>query len=196
MNVKRCIALLACGFSIAAFAASPVTIREVETDELPVPVYQNEDGDDTIQTEVLTLSQGEGAPWFRVAVQYETEPEWIDQLTLEFYVLFDDTEGQQMVFKGSVDYVDIPQARDHLAEMYLHANSYQRYGTRRPSKISVVAKMDGKIVAMDRRTAKDTQWWEGLPTHPAGLLNRLDTPFRAVNAGAYEAQLIAPRTAN
>lgn len=188
MNKTICLFFLVCGISIPVLADSLITIRDIESGEAPVPIYQNEDGDDTIQAPGLTLNQDEGPPWFRVAVRYESEPEWLDDLTLEFYLLFDDSETGKMVFKGSVDYVDIPKGRDHLAEMYLHANSYQRYGTRRAARVGVVAKIGEKVVATDRRTSVQNPWWKGLPTHSAGLLNRLDTPFRTVNPGSYQAQ--------
>ena len=93
-----------------------------------------------------------------------------------------------MLFKGVVNYVDIPEDRDHLAEMYMHFNSYERCYGRGKIQTVVLAKVDGQIVSIDKRNSLDNKWWENVPAPPCGLLNRLDTPFWVVNADDYETQ--------
>ncbi len=165
-----------------------VRIKDVGTRELHTPFYQNDDGDDSVQISGMPLSQYGNKKWLQISVQYETRPEWIDRLTLEFYLLLPTPEKEKMLFKGIVSYVDIPESREHLAEMYIHFNSYERYYGRGKIQTAVLAKVDGKIVAIDQRNSLKDQWWEGVPSHPAGLLNRLDTPFGVINVEDYEAQ--------
>ncbi len=165
-----------------------ITINDVDTQELSAPLYQGDDGDDTLYIPGIPLYSSREKKWFRISVDYETRPDWIDRLTLEFYVLLPGREEEPILFKGEVSYVDIPEGRKHLAEMYMHFNSYERYYRRGKVRTAVLAKVDGEIVAIDDRNSLDDKWWENIPLHPCGLLNRLDTPFRVVNAGNYEAQ--------
>ncbi len=181
--------LLIAQFGTAAENARPdVKIEDVEVQELHTPLYQNDDGDDSIQISGMPLKQYGNKKWLQVSVQYETRPEWIDRLTLEFYVLLPTPEKNKMLFKGVVSYVDIPESREHLAEMYVHFNSYERYYKRGKIQTAVLAKVDGEIVAIDPRNSLEEKWWENVPTHPIGLLNRLDTPFGVMNGEDYEAQ--------
>ena len=165
-----------------------ITIGDVETQALSAPLYQGEDGDDTLYIPEISLSSAREKKWLRVSVDYATRPEWIDRLTLEFYVLLPYHDGEKILFKGVVSYVDVQEGRKRLAEMYIHFNSYDRYYRRGKIRTAVLAKVDGEIVSIDDRNSLDDKWWENMPLHPCGLLNRLDTPFRVVNAGSYEAQ--------
>jgi len=183
--------LLVASSAYAEEKARPdVEIEDVEIRELHTPLYQNDDGDDSIQVSGMAINQYGNKKWLQIAVHYETRPEWMDRLTLEFYVLLPTPEKETLLFKGIVQYVDIPESRDHLAEMYMHFNSYERYYGRGKTRTAVLAKIDGKIVAVDKRNSLENKWWEEVPAHPRGLLNRLDTPFRIVNAEDYEAPRI------
>jgi len=165
-----------------------ITIGDVETQDLSAPLYQGEDGDDTLYAPGIIFSSNREKKWLRVSVDYATRPEWIDRLTLEFYVLLPSPNDEKILFKGVASYVDVPEGRKHLAEMYMHFNSYERYYQRGKIRTAVLAKVDGEIISIDDKNSLDDKWWETIPLHPCGLLNRLDTPFRVVNAGNYEAQ--------
>lgn len=182
--------LLLIGASAFAAETQPdIEFNEVDTQEIQTPLYQDEDGGDTIQVNGISIHQSNEKTWLRVAAHYETRPEWIDHLTLEFYVLMPNSGKEPVLFKGVVNYVDIPAGRDHLAEMYMHFNSYERYSSRgRSIKSAVLAKIDGQVVAVDKRNSMNNKWWETIPAHSGGLLNRLDTPFRIINFESVEAQ--------
>jgi len=168
--------------AVAAETLPNIEFNDVDTQEIQTPLYQNEDGDDTIQIHGMSLHQNNNKTWLRVAAHYETRPEWIDRLTLEFYVLMPNSGKEPVLFKGVVNYVDIPEGRDHLAEMYMHFNSYERYSSRgRSIRSAVLAKLDGQIVAVDKRNSLDDKWWETIPSSSGELMNRLDTPFRIIN---------------
>jgi hypothetical protein len=163
-----------------------VTIDDVETYDAYTPIYEGDEGGDTLQLNGMSLDQRAQKRWFRIAVEYETEPEWIDHLTIEFYLLMPGED--KILFKGIVQYVDIPKGRDHLAEMYMHFNSYERYRNRGKFKTAVVIKIHGEVVAVSKPNSLETAWWADKQVHPCGLLNRLDTPFRIANVDKYEAQ--------
>ena len=183
------IALLFTAASAIAAENSGVHINTVKTEALASPLFQNEEGDDTIQISGMELDKPGSKEWLRISAEYETRAEWTDRLTLEFYVLLQRPNRSPTLFKGVVQYVDIPRDRKHLAEMYMHFNSYARHAGRGKIRAAVIAKVAGKTVAIDKQNSLDDKWWETMPTHPVELLSRLQTPFAIVNTDRYEAQV-------
>jgi len=174
-------ALCFCG---TAFAQE-VRISRVDTSEPFTPIYQDQEGLDTIQVRGLNQNFSNDKKWFRIASQFESTPEWTDRLTFEYYVLFPD---HQKVFKGVVQYVDIPQGREHVSEMYMHFNSYARYYRRGIIHYAVVVLADGKQIAVDTNKRSPENWWKDLAVHPCGLLDRSQTPFAVFNVELFQAQ--------
>jgi hypothetical protein len=181
--------LLAGGVGYAADEVRPdVTIKDVETSEVFTTTYTGATGDDTIQVRGMRLYSTSDRKWFRIAAAYETRPEWIDRLTVEYYVLMPSPDKKEVLFKGVVNYVDIPEGRDHKSEMYMHFNSYARHYDRGNIEYAVVVLIDGQEVAVKTSREEPAGWWKSMTPHPCGLLNRLDTPFRVINVEEYEAQ--------
>lgn len=174
--------------SVAAENQPIIEIGRVETQEVTTPIHETADGADTIQVSGMPLEPTGRKDWFRVFVHYRTTPKWIDRLTLEFYVLMPSPEKEKVLFKGAVNYVDIPEGRDHLAEMYMHFNTYARHYGYGEIQTAVIAKINGKIVGIDEKNSLDNPWWEDKQAFKCGLLNRLDTPFRVINMELYESQ--------
>ena len=158
--------------------AQNVSVIRVETSEPRTPVYQSEDGLETVQVKGLAQTSTSDKKWFRITAEYSTAAEWTDHLTLEYYVLF---PGETNVFKGAVQYMDIPQGRNHLSEMYLHFNRYARHYRRGEIQYAVVAQIDGKQVSVNTNRNKPENWWKALSTHPGELLDRNATPFVVFN---------------
>jgi hypothetical protein len=171
-------------FSIIARAQNVSLIR-VETSEPCTPIYQSEDGLETIQAKGMVQTSTSDRKWFRILVEYSTITEWTDRLTLEYYVLF---PGETNVFKGAVSYVDIPRGREHLSEMYLHFNRYARHYKRGEIQYAVVALLDGKQVAVNTNKNKPENWWKTTPLHSGELLDRNATPFAVFNVEKFQAQ--------
>lgn len=171
---------LAILLSFGAVAQEPVIIREVEITEPQTPVYQTDDGEETLQAAGMKQPAVNAEKWFRIAACFETRPAWLDRLTLEYYVLLPSPGGQPVLFKGTVGYSDIPAGRDHPSDMYLHFNTWKRYGKRGSISYAVIALIDGKEVSVKTNRQPDN-WWKSIQPHPGGLLNRKDTPFRVFN---------------
>jgi hypothetical protein len=164
-----------------------VNIRNVDITEPKTPVYSDSEGEDTLQITGMLQTSGNSEKWFRIVAEFETRPEWLDRLTLEYYVLLPSRDGKEVLFKGIVNYVDIPEGRDHISDMYLHFNTYKRYYKRGGVDYAVIALVDGKIVSMKTNKKEPENWWKEISPHPCGLLNRLDTPFRVFNVESYQA---------
>ena len=190
--MKRINALLLL-MAFTVFAADDkrpaVRIGTVDTQERTSPVFQNDDGDESIQVDGMKLITSDTKAWLCISVRYETRPDWLDDLTLEFYVhLPGERRSPGILFKGSVSYADIPKDRAHLAEMYIHFNSYERYFSQGEIKATVIAKVNGEIVSIDRRNSLDKPWWTEFDGPVRELINRNDTPFYGINSGDYESQ--------
>lgn len=185
MNNRILILTLSAFFCCAAALAQEVRFIRAETTEPFTPTYQSEDGLDTLQVKGLKTSSFSSKKWFRIAAEYSTDAEWINRLTIEYYVLF---PGETTVFKGAVNYVDVPRGREHLSEMYLHFNSYARHCKRGVIQYAVVALIDGKPVAVETNRRLPEGWWKTLPVYPYGLLDRSSTPFAVFNVEKFDAQ--------
>ena len=184
MNHRILILTLSAVFCCAAAMSQEVRFIRIETTEPFTPVYQSEDGLETVQAKGLNTSSTGSKKWFRVAAEYATDAGWIDRLTLEYYILF---PGETNAFKGTVHYADVPAGRGHLSEMYLHFNSYARHCKRGVIQYAVVALIDGRPAAVETNRRLPEGWWKTISTHPYGLLDRSDTPFAVFNAEKFDA---------
>jgi len=185
MNRRILFLTLSALFCCTAVFAQSVRFIRVETSEPYTPVYQDEEGLDSVLVKGIAQTATGDKKWFRIAAEYSTGSEWLDRLTIEYYVLF---PGGTNVFKGTVNYVDIPRGREHLSEMYLHFNSYARHYKRGTIEYAAVALIDGRQAAVETNKHKPENWWKEMPVHPRGLLDRNMTPFVIFNMEKSEAQ--------
>lgn len=167
---------------VFAQAKSPVNVRSISGDKPQTPQYQLLKG----QVMARTLD------WYRITVAYDTDPDWIDELTFTYYVLTKGKKGQLSLFKGDVTYVNVAKGK-HLSDMYLHPSTLARYGS--ADRVAVLVSSKGRMLAMDSNPRSATRWWEQFPVPPVeGLvLNRMQTPFAMVNFDDYEAIKIPSR---
>ncbi len=175
--------------SYLAYAENkPIKFFNVKTSELRTLLYQTEDGDDSIQVDNVEIVSDNDETWFRIVGTYDSSPEWIDKLTIEFYVQFPPIETEPLLFKGSVTCVDIPRGRNHRCAMYMHFNTYKRYYKRGKVRYAVIARINGKEIAVETNNKK-TDWWKGSPIIPNKLLNRNRTPFSVLNMEEHENEI-------
>lgn len=136
-----------------------------------------------------TAVQGQGmarqTTWWRVVVEYETAPDWIDELEFTYYVYMRDqsNKGAEMMFRGTVTYVNVAKGR-HLSDMFLHPSTLARLG--RVEQVAVVVKAKGAVVATES-TAKTPNWWDRFSPVEGVLLNRAQTPFAFLDYDQFEA---------
>lgn len=120
-------------------------------------------------------------------MEYETAPEWIDELEFTYYTYLEDQSSKNapLMFRGVVTYVNVAKGK-HLSDMFLHPATIVRRGL--VKQIAVVIKHKGVVVAKSSTSPKDN-WWETLGYSPVDgeLLTRAQTPFAFVDYDAYEA---------
>lgn len=164
------------GAPVSAAGADIVRIRKLmQPEKLKTPVFR------TAVQSTVTAKQPD---WWRVAVEYETAPDWIDELEFTYYAYIEDqsNRGTPVMFRTSVTYVNVPKGR-HMSDVFLHPNTILRMGL--VKQIAVVIKHRGATVATES-TATKPNWWDGYAPVDGVLLNRAQTPFAYVDYDVYE----------
>lgn len=161
----------------SAAASRPVSIRAIKGGKTPTPQYSLLKGQAMARTR----------DWFQILTQYETNPDWIEELTFTYYVLARDKQGAQrgpVLFRGEVTYVTIQKGK-HMSDMYLHPSTLARYGE--VEAMAVLVTFKGQLVAMESQPASQQRWWEQLAPVDGFILNRMETPFAMIDFDVYEA---------
>ena len=178
--------LIALGISsLTAFGQQPapgggsdiVRIRKLYAPEkVKTPVFR---------TAVQGQASAKQPDWWRVAVEYETAPDWIDEMEFTYYTYVEDqsNKGAPVMFRAMVAYVNVAKGR-HMSDVFLHPNTIARMGL--VKQIAVVIKVKGVVVATES-TATKPNWWDGFPPVDGVLLNRSQTPFAFIDYDLYEA---------
>ncbi len=136
--------------------------------------------------------------WYRLAISYDTAPEWIDEITVRYYAMsLDKVDGAKAytIFKTSVRYVDIKEGAKHLSVAYLHPKAVDRYGD--VTAVAVEVLIGGSVVAEDsavKGSGVPKDWWknplvtesQSVTVKDGYLLPKADTPFAFINVDDYE----------
>lgn len=166
-----------------AGSARPVTIKKIEQGKVRTPEYQAKN----------TTGQQRSRDWFRVEVIYDTEAEWLDEVSFTYYVvvkakqLAPGAKSPYTLFKGDVTYINVDKGR-HKSDIYLHPSTIARFGD--VERVATVVSQGGAMVAMDGLpplSGANPRWWEQLSPKDGYLLNRTQTPFAMLNFDDYEA---------
>lgn len=146
------------------------------------------------------INRGQNWKWAMLEIKYETAPDWINELTITFYVLSKSKDAKTGVeqfhlFQTAVSYLDIEKGEHHAAAM-LPPNAVKRYGE--PIAYGVDITLDGESVetlSSGFGNAKDP-WWNSpgfnklgdrLVRHSGYLKDRSQTPFGVTHVDEYEA---------
>lgn len=116
--------------------------------------------------------------WLEVEVTFSAAPDFTDELTLEYFVLFN---GKLLT--GEVTHVNIPSARDNRSVMYVTPKTLQRLMVGRPVTNSALQNV--AVQLMQQGALKDElslsraapQWYATLPQVAGLVLNKNETPF-------------------
>ena len=127
--------------------------------------------------------------WGLFDVVYETAPEWLDEITFNYYVMTEDGDRRFNFFEVSVTYLDVARGR-HNACAALPPHAVARYGV--PTAFGVEIVVDGETVA-DAQQGSVEKWWTlvqdkpNIARRPGYLVDRSKTPFALANIDDYEA---------
>lgn len=139
--------------------------------------------------------------WAQILLTYDTAPEWIDVLTIQYHVMsVTKVDGQReySLYTLTIDYLDVERGREHQSTVFLTPAAVKRYGP--PVAVHVQLLVGGVPVASEddldasMKGQLPEQWWENrqvldsehLTTRQGYLLRRSETPFAFVNIDDYE----------
>ena len=130
--------------------------------------------------------------WLEVEVEFVAAPEWTDELTFKYYILFN---GKLLT--GEVTHTNIPAGRENRSVMYVLPAALARFGGNRlllPNIFQNIAVqiVQGGAVKDELSLARaPAQWFAGLPPISGFVLNKNETPFGPLNWDHY-AQIKTP----
>ncbi|NOY79747.1 MAG: hypothetical protein GXP31_01950 [Kiritimatiellaeota bacterium] len=142
--------------------------------------------------------------WMQIMVEYTAEggrDGWIDEVTLEWHVLFGGR--RTILLRKTVSYIDV-EAGKHRAVVYLRPGFIRRFGKngrigKRDLRVLVAARVNGALsdTIFYPSGRVRTKWWELKPPRvmlrPGELMSRDETPFAPLDYDYYEQ--LKPRTA-
>ena len=129
--------------------------------------------------------------WLRIEVQFESRPEWVDDVQIKYYVLMG--KGQEArVFMGDVTHVNVARGSNHYSAMFMHPNMVERYGRGQIEAVAAQIFYKNRLVGQDSVPPSRVPWWENSTPTPGFVLPPQQTPWSLTAYGRYEAVKATP----
>lgn len=125
--------------------------------------------------------------WLEVEVEFAATPEFTDELTFKYYILFN---GKLLT--GEVTHTNVAAGRDNRSVMYVSPKTIARFMGNRPVTPNAVQNIAVQIVQQgavkdEMSTARAAaQWYATLPQVSGFVLNKNETPFAPLYWDRYE----------
>jgi len=123
--------------------------------------------------------------WLEVEVEFNAAPEWTDELTLKYYILFN---GRLLT--GDVTHINIPGGLNRSV-MYVLPVALTRFAGNRPilpniiPNIAIQIVQGGTVRSELSLTRAPAQWFAALPPITGFVLNKNETPFAPLSWDRY-----------
>jgi len=170
-------------------------------DVLGIRTFSGLGGSSLVRTPEYDTSVARGVQrareWFQIKVAFDTAPEWMDELTVQYFVLTGKREEGNLaysLFTTIVRYSDVQEGRNHLVAAYLHPKALLRYGE--VAAAAVVFRYEGAVVGStsEESIRLPEQWWsnprvvesEEVTRREGYLMDRSESPFALINIDDYE----------
>lgn len=134
--------------------------------------------------------------WAQVTLTYATAPEWIDELTFQFYAVSESiVDGKKVynLFKSAVKYGDIEKG-SHVCTMFLRPSAAKRFGDLYAVAVEVL--YNGKVIDEMSEESKrmGERWWRNpavmespdVVVRDGYLINRAQSPFSLMSVEGLE----------
>jgi hypothetical protein len=125
--------------------------------------------------------------WLEVEVEFAAAPEFTDELTIKYFILFN---GKLLT--GEVTHVNIPKGRDRRSVMYVTPRTLLRFGANRPiatnsvQNVAVQILQNGAVKSELSLGRAQPQWFATMPQIAGLVLNKNETPFAPLYWDRYE----------
>jgi hypothetical protein len=125
--------------------------------------------------------------WLEVEVEFAAVPEFTDELTFRYYILFN---GKLLT--GEVTHTNIPAGRTNRSVMYVSPRTLARFSDNRSitanmfQNIAIQIVQQGAVRDELSLVRASTQWFASLPQVSGFVLNKNETPFAPLYWDRYE----------
>lgn len=125
--------------------------------------------------------------WLEVEVEFSAAPQWTDELTFRYFILFN---GK--LLSGEVTHTNIPAGRDNRSVMYVAPRTLLRFGGGRTvtanmiQNVTVQLLQQGAVKGELSLQRAPPQWFNALPQVAGFVLNKNETPFAPLYWDRYE----------
>src|SRR5438034_3582224 len=125
--------------------------------------------------------------WLEVEVEFVAAPDWTDELTFKYYILFNGN-----LLTGEVTHVNIPAGRENRSVMYVPPRTLARFANNRPiaenscQNVAVQIVQQGTVKAEASLNRAPPQWFAILPQLSGFVLNKDQTPFAPIYWDRYQ----------
>jgi len=125
--------------------------------------------------------------WLEVEVEFSAAPEFTDELTFKYYILFN---GKLLT--GEVSHTNIAAGTSNRSVMYVSPRTLARFGGNRPvtansfQNIAVQIEQQGVVKTELSLVRAAAQWFATMPQVSGFVVNKDQTPFAPLYWGRYE----------
>ncbi|MBU4460700.1 MAG: hypothetical protein KJ579_09040 [Verrucomicrobia bacterium] len=144
-----------------------------------------------VQAKSYTSINPKKADWFQIVCDYDTKPEWTDEITLTFYTLVKTGDPKEpfILLKNEETFVHLARGK-HRAHAFLHPSLLRRYG--KVEGCAVEVRYQGRPVGADSTDPGYQKWIAQLSPKEGHILMPKDTPFAHLDYDAFE--MVKPRS--
>jgi hypothetical protein len=125
--------------------------------------------------------------WLEVEVEFAAGPEWTDELTFRYYILYN---GKLLT--GEVTHTNIAAGRANRSVMYVSPRTLARFGGTQVvnansfQNIAVQIVQQGAVKDEQSLTRAQSGWFTSMPQVTGFVLNKNETPFAPLYWDRYE----------
>jgi hypothetical protein len=132
-----------------------------------------------------TRSTALGDRWLKIETEFDSAPQWADDVQLKYYVLLSDGRDLRL-FVGDVTYVNVSRGLHHYSAMFMHPNTIQRYGNGQVQAVAVQLFYKGQPIDVSANPPTHERWWDAYQPTSGFLLSPQQTPWSVMSFGRYE----------
>ena len=125
--------------------------------------------------------------WLEVEVEFSAAPEFTNELTFKYYILFN---GKLLT--GEVSHTNIAAGTSNRSVMYVSPRTLARFGGNRPVTVSsfqnIAVQIEQQGVVKDELSLvrAPAHWFATMPQVSGFVVNKNETPFAPLYWGRYE----------
>ena len=157
------------------------TVKNIRRQQIEAPNYAASGSGADLGGRPSTLWR----QWYKIEVQFQSEPQWADDVQLKYYVLVG--QGREArLFAGDVTHVNIAKGTQHYSAMFMHPNTLRRYGGGQVEAVAVQLFYQNRLEDQISDPQTRERWWEKYTPIPGYLLPPQDTPWAVIGADRFE----------